>query len=271
MQIICEFCGASVNIKEDDICPNCGASFADNKDYQERKQIELEREKLKNQKQKQELDRHNQVEHQRRQQIQLSKRSPVTNLIVFLIVCGIIFSFITFASIIASIGEMFEDPQDDVHNVIENPTKPDEPEETEPIDPGPQYVTVSGKVNELINNGVYDLKIDEIKEITRYPFTPKKDHTYIAVHFVITNRYKESMKLYEKYVNLTADGVQQASYWDSTYYDMSSNNVSPNLSIEGYEVWEIPVNFENIQIFYGNYITIDVTPEDIVWMSTEVQ
>ena len=42
MQITCEFCGASVNIKEDDMCPNCGASYADNIDYQERKRIELE-------------------------------------------------------------------------------------------------------------------------------------------------------------------------------------------------------------------------------------
>lgn len=74
MQIICEFCGISVNIKEDDCCPNCGASYADNKEYQAKKKLEFEKEQLKNKKEKEAFERK-----QRNSKLKAKKRTATKN------------------------------------------------------------------------------------------------------------------------------------------------------------------------------------------------
>ena len=46
MNIICEFCGHSIDVNKEDCCENCGASYVDNKQFIEYKRRERENKRL---------------------------------------------------------------------------------------------------------------------------------------------------------------------------------------------------------------------------------
>ena len=255
MQITCEFCGASVNIKEDDMCPNCGASYADNVDYQERKRIELEKEKLEIEKRKNTYKKRQETARKKANAKRKQRRLSTW----ICVLCLIFFMVPVLVGIVIGLYEGFtgNDIWNEDYNyndiVIENE---------------PEFVLGTGTYNETISNNVYTVKIDSIKECNREYYTPSNGYMFVEVHFVLTNIHTEEYQVWEEKVDCIANGFVQQRCWDTERHQISTDFIRPGLSIDGWEVFEIPIDTQVVEIQYGDYIKIVVDSTNIQKIST---
>lgn len=257
MQIICEFCGAAVNIQEDDICPNCGASYADNVQYQERKKLELEKEKLEIKKKKTTYEKRQAAA--KRQAEEKRKQKTVATWMITIIAL-----FFLAPMIVGFFIGMYEGITGE--NIFQDETNI-EYEDVEILEPS--YQANQGNFDEFVYNGVYSVSIDKIQECNREYYTPKKGYMFVEVHFVITNSSNEECQVWERNVNCIVNGFVQERCWDSNYHEITSDYISPGLSVDGWEIFEIPINAQTIEIKYGDYITINIDPKNITILNTE--
>jgi uncharacterized C2H2 Zn-finger protein len=267
VKIICEFCGNAVDIKEDDCCPACGASYKDNKDYQKKKELELERERLVNESKKVQLEQ--------------AKKTNNTNNARYTSVaqrnknigCAIYIVMAVLAVIILCFSVLMESLDDYQNNNDTYPSDQTEQTEQKPVETipekKPEFIVSSGNFNEIINAGSYTVKIDEAKEIDRYPFTPKPEHRYVAIHIVITNAYDEPMRLYNETDICIVDGIQKTGYWVKDYYAPSDHKIDPGVATEGWFVFEVPTEFMVMSVKLDNYVTINISMEDIIPMGEQ--
>jgi hypothetical protein len=133
----------------------------------------------------------------------------------------------------------------------------------------PEFIVSSGNFNEIINAGSYTVKIDEAKEIDRYPFTPKPEHRYVAIHIVITNTYDEPMRLFNDTEKCIVDGIQKTGYWVSGYYAPSDHKIDPGVATEGWFVFEVPTEFMVMLVKLDDYVTINISMENIIPMGEQ--
>jgi hypothetical protein len=261
MQIICEFCGVAVNVKEDDCCPNCGASYADNQDYQERKRLELENEKLRAQKEKAAFNRKQYNSRKKAEKARQAQIAKIWMITVFSLVFLLPFLIAFIIGMVEGLTDIdiIPDSEETIKSETEDLYSPE-------LDTEPTFISASGNFQEKISNGVYSVRVTEIKEIDRYPFQPTDGYMYIAIHFILTNDYHSDFQMWEEHVDCIIDGFVQERSWDSTLKDISSDYIAPGLSINGWEIYEVPKDIKTIQIKYGSYITINIDPNHISYL-----
>ena len=92
---------------------------------------------------------------------------------------------------------------------------------------------------------------------------------FIEVHFVITNVYNEDIQLWDRRVDCIVNGFVQERCWDSNYHEITTDYIRPGLSVDGWEIFEIPINAQTIEIKYGDYININIDPKNIERLHTE--
>ena len=261
MKIICEFCGNAVDIKEDDCCPACGASYKDNKDYQRKKDIELERERLDNENAKVRLEQAKRTNNTR--QTSSLQRNKNIGCAIYIVIVVLAVIILCFSVLIESLGDYQN--ESDTYPSDQTEQTEQKPVETIP-EKKPEFIVSSGNFNEVINAGSYTVKIDEAKEIDRYPFTPKPEHRYVAIHIVITNTYDEQMRLYNDTETCIVDGIQKTGYWVSGYYAPSEHKIDPGVATEGWFVFEVPTEFTVMSVKLDDYVTVNMSMEDIIPM-----
>ena len=243
----CEYCGASIDSEIDKNCPVCGASYAKNKSFKELKQKEEIRKKLE----------------QEEKQARIEKQK-IQNEFVFL--APILFSFIATGFFLFSGGLAYLVSSSEVVNE-NNYNYEDiydfEDRISEESTPAFIFNEVAGGFNEAVNNGTLSVMINELKEVDDYPFKPDNGYMYVAMHFVVENvsqlDYDDNSSIY-----CNADGMLMDSHWLSDYRKLDAKKIPAGMKIDGYLCFEVPVNVENLEITYGDYITISIPGENII-------
>ena len=135
----------------------------------------------------------------------------------------------------------------------------DETEIVEIVDKEPKFnfFESSGGFNESISNGTLSVTIDEVTEVDPYPFTADKDHMYILVHFIVENVSEWDFKDEEK-VRCTANGILMEKKWVNDYKELKETTIPSGMKIDGYLSFQVPIAAKELEITYGDYITINI-------------
>lgn len=270
MKIYCEYCGAQFDIETNHECPECGAAFDKNKyafELQEQKRRERY---LKHATDKAELEKKRaEIEHKKAEtahtkaqtqythnRTQMEKNANKAAKIIALIIGSPFILFAGLLGITMLLGIIMG-----IYTVITGDDEwlKDETEIVEVVDKEPKFnfFESSGGFNESISNGTLSVTIDEVTEVDPYPFTADKDHMYILVHFIVENVSEWDFKDEEK-VRCTANGILMEKKWVNDYKELKETTIPSGMKIDGYLSFQVPIAAKELEITYGDYITINI-------------
>ena len=273
MKVKCDYCGTYITVDSSYVCPNCGAYLDISDELRERKeQLEQKQREMMEIKRRNEEER-KQNREQNRQQPPFSG-NPSANksgrsalpvrlgclIPVIILAILILFNVVVRFSLMNSVDRFLTGNDTFDEFWIDEATLPSE---TEPV---MKAVTVG--IGEKAETARYTVLCDEIREIDPYPWSPNKGYRYVAVHLILTNNLDDTQQLL-KNMDCVVDGIAQDSHYMSGYKDISGNWISPGLSIDGYKIFEIPIDGEKIRILYGEYVTITAACSEILPLETE--
>ena len=270
MQITCEYCGGIIDIKEDKVCPLCGASLEKNK---QRAKILAEEQARKDEKKEMEKQRLRMIQEEAKlraegQRLQNQKymteveklrktkgKEPFLPslgkiILTLIITAGVVFIFI-FGSTIKLISDEMERRAE---NPIETTISETEPEIVD--------VPVEASFNELASTSTYSIICDSVEEYQYYG-VPQEGYKHIAMHFVITNISDKIITTDEPlYCSYEYNGfliqadkpTVPTSVWNTM---LEKTKLQPNGSAMGKVYFTVPVDADLI-VTYGDYITLNI-------------
>lgn len=263
MTIHCEYCGAQFNIENHNVCPECGASFDKNKyafEIKETKKInqklEQESKKLENEAKKAAIEQQKAQAEYTRNRTQMQTNANKTAKIIALVIGSPFILFAGLLGITMLLGIIMG-----IYTVIsgDDAWLEEDTEIVETVNKEPEFkfYESSGIFNEPVSNGTLSVTIDEIFEVDPYPFTADKDHMYILVHFLVENVSEWDFRDEEK-VHCTANGILMEKKWVNDYKELKETTIPSGMKIDGYLSFQVPIDAEELEIQYGEYITIKI-------------
>lgn len=254
MRIQCEYCGAFIDVRKDDACPNCGATFDKNSRLHQIMQAEKENAEIQKEETKLRLEgqrlqnERTRIENEIRRQKatagnpQVKQKKFVSGIIV-LIAAGIFLSVC--ARVFSGTTEVMENhiPPVTEASVVEVP--------------------VEVSFGEKASTSTYSVVCDAVEEYD-YPWeSPQEGYQYVGIHFIVTN-------ISEK--EILSDEPVLCSYKNGDYLVQAENPtirtedldtklrkayIAPAYSIMGKVYFTVPEDTDLI-VKYGDYITIHI-------------
>lgn len=234
MRIICEYCKNTIDTDKDSKCPNCNASYHDNKEFKERlkklkeeKDIELETRKLQNETFKTVLGHTNRV-------FNSSKY-------IF------IFVGIFIMAIMILIGS----------SVFKQTSK-----KVERLDNKPKEVEVEVNFEQYAETSEYKVMVDKVVDVKKLydVLSPSEGKEYKAFHFIVQNKTEKSLLL-PFHINCIVDDFAQKQVYYLSKYPGLPSYIDKGLKGEGYALFEVPKETKKFDIRYGDYVTIHINEE----------
>lgn len=257
----CEYCGALIDIENDNVCPECGAAFDKNSELEKIRRLQEKKEQLENKRKKIELEEKEEalkrfkIENKRYEKNieNINKSKKISNIIIKIF----LYSFIIFASFIAvifitgvAIGlygfNNLESENLETNEIVENVSGVIEP----------TFIETNAGFNEFANNGVLNVKVDEFEIFDSYPLKNDKGYVSVAIHFIIENTTNE---IFDNEINVivtTDDLLAEDIYFKyDEYKELKDMEIPANTKYDGYLLYTIPEDANKINIKYGEYIT----------------
>lgn len=256
MILTCEYCGAEMDTEHCDVCPFCGGTFQNNKDYiawkareEEADRLDMEQKKIDIEKQKQ-AKIAEQVIMLRTEIVKNSAVEPHTSNYFDAIgnaigkVIGIIVMLVFLIGMVSScISDQFsKDDEDSNSDSLNYTSTVGEP------------VYVNYKAQAETSN--YTILCDSYKVINNYICEPMPDRKFVGFHFVLKNISNDTIK---REVNITcdADGNICSQLPDNTIQAIPQE-IEKGAMVTGYVCFEVPTYAEAFDIQYGDYVTIHI-------------
>ena len=247
MKIICEYCGSTIDVNKDDKCPNCMASYKDNKMFKERiedlkkeKELEYEEKKLN-------MENKRMANEQAKRILGAFAKVSIVSKIIFII------PLIMFILIITLAIKQFNNNsnrESTINHLTTTTTKIKEKE-----------VTVH--LNEYGEVTNYKVKVDEIISLDKLygVLSPSENKKFKVFHIIVENKLDKTIRLDQR-INCIVDGyVQKETFYYSKYPDLPYS-LDAGLKTEGYVIYEVPKDASEYTIKYGDYINIVLKEEE---------
>lgn len=238
MKIICEYCKNTIDTDKERKCPNCMASYADNKEFKERinalkeeERLELERKKIQNETAKRVLE----------------TTKNITSIQKYVILIPIIFFLLIFLGIIISTVKN----QREYRKIYTTKITTITPMVAE------KKVTVA--LNEYAETSKYKVKVDKISNLDKLygVLSPSEGKKFKVFHLIVENKAESTLILNDKINCIVDDFMQKETYYYSKYPALPYR-IDALLKAEGYVIFEVPKNAKKYDIKYGNLVTIHI-------------
>ena len=232
MRITCEHCGTGINTDKDKRCPNCGASYSNNKEYKKYKEIEDKRTEYEFREKEANLETRQITNDMLKNSAKFGKHFFAVPIIMFVVIVCIMGSLIYFGN--KKMG----------------------------VIGGEKEITVG--FNETASNSKYDMKVDEVTVVTEDKITTfmmqDENTTYYGFHVVFKNKTDYWNNLSEINCTYTDDkGNDDIKAKRFTTSDMSGFTTE-QVTYSGYIYCGLPnytqdvnVKFENTTIQIKDY------------------
>lgn len=235
MKIICEYCKNSIDTDKNDKCPNCNASYHNNKEFKDRikelqkeKEIELETRRLQNETYKTVLGHTNRV-------FDASK----------FIIIGIVI-FIMVPIIFIGAGALKRDVNK-AKELTNTTTK---------------EIKVEANLGQYAETSEYKVMVDKVINIDKLynTLTPSEGKEYKIFHIIVQNKLNKLLIL-PFHINCVVDDFAQKEVYYISKYPSLPSYVEKDLKVEGYALFEVPKGSKKFDIKYGDYVTIHIEEE----------
>lgn len=250
MRVACEYCGTMIDIKIDDVCPNCGAAFHQNDHMQILRQEEKEREQLRKEQAQLQMEQQRlqndrtRLENEDKRRAMIRKSNfPWVKFYIITVICIII-------GVAIIISTSLSAAQDDSYTpIITEPVIVETP------------VTVS--YGETASTSTYSVVCDKVEEYY-YPWEkPAEGFKYVGVHFIVTNISDREILSDEPiqctYIegNYSMQAEKPTIRSEDLHTKLDKAYISPGNSIMGKIYFTVPVDADLV-VTYGDYVTINI-------------
>ena len=265
LKITCEYCGSVIDIEKSDCecCPNCGATFKDNKqlneDAEQQRQFDnyiLEKERIETEQKRLRLERQKltiefqHVGHKVSKAVSVGCAIPV-------IIFGILIAIAIVWGVFEGITQV---KQEQAYNDV-NYTEVIIEEEEE----SPQTVNF----NETAHFNKIDVIANQCEEYY-YPWKkPNEGFMYVRVNLIVTNTSEESADIFENIVCTYKDGEYDVQADSPTISSsdldtkLRGGSIEPGMSAKGFVYFVVPENAD-FSIKCDKMLTINIKADDCV-------
>lgn len=270
MDAFCEYCGAKLDVENDNCCAQCGAPFDENesvKKYREEKSRREER-----QKNIEELRlRQQQAQYNNAQQSQNTQPNPVSqqnananrvNKIVVTVIIAICFGPMLLGILGSIIGVVF-DVVDELGNDTEYTTR--------------KPFTTFASASDIVQESSVEVGFNETAVLEGYSFIcdeayrtdikyggAGKGYMYVVFHFIVKNTTDEKLWLSND-LNCIYDGdmICDKAYGIDEKSFNAYASLSAGLGTDGYICYKVPENADSVVIAYGDNLKVNIDLSDI--------
>ena len=231
-KIACEFCGGLIDVRQDNVCPNCGAAFHASKNY-----AEFIRQ--------QEARKQHQVEAQKKASKPLALGTFIGPILIFLFILLIIYSFLFILSNFAGLDLPFS---------LSLPKK----------------VQAEVSFQETAEAKKISVVCDKMEEYHHYRDILAEGKYYVKLHLIITNKTDKTILVSQRNsisCTYTQDGyVFSAKSIDGFFGEYGENfYVSPipaHTSVDGWVYFEVGKGAD-LTLNYDNTVIIHIPYENL--------
>lgn len=246
MKIICEYCGTQFDTQGVKVCPNCGASFANNRVLETKILHENKKTQLELEKKAVELEQCK-IENARKRSMLQQEQQSARAAKVLKIGCVIPVICVALIFIIGVIVSIF--------STMTGGDTPSEYHSTEVITEVIE-IPVSVGLNEVAETSKYTIVCDKFEVIEKKGFTPAKEYQYMSFHLVVQNKSEDKINT-EKLIDCLADGTMCEVRWDSDRKRLPKY-LNKGIKADGSVCFEVPIDTKSFDIKYGDYVTIHI-------------
>ena len=259
MDAFCDYCGAKLDVENDNCCSQCGAPFDDNesvKQYRaekrrrEEQQRNLEEMRLRQQQQSQYYQ--SKLNVQPSSSTQQNAHTDRAKKMVVIIVIAVFFG----PTLLGILGGLFGVVFDAVDEFDDDEYTTRKPFTTlaSTSDPLPENVEVS--FNETAELNGYSFICDEVYKTDIQYYTPTEGYMYVAFHFKVKNTGTSKLWSSSDVVCIVNGDENCNNIWNSQLRNFGSANLPAGVSTQGYKCFEIPDDAESVIITYGENVDL---------------
>ena len=266
MDAFCDYCGAKLDVENDNCCSKCGAPFDDNesvKQYraEKRRREEQQRklEELRLRQQQQSQDNQSRLSVQPSSSSQQNAHADRARKIVVIVVIAMFFGPTLLGILGGLFGVVFDavDEFDDDEYTTRKPIT----NFVSTSDPLPKNVEVN--FNETAELDGYSFICDEVYKTDIQYYTPTEGYMYVAFHFKVKNTGTSKLWSSSDVVCIVNGDENCNNIWNSQLRNFGSANLPSGVSTQGYKCFEIPVDADSVIITYGENVRVKIDLTDI--------
>lgn len=276
MDVFCDYCGAKLDVENENCCTQCGAPFDNNasvKAYREEKKRKEEEYRCRQEMRQNEYNASQQPSQSNvnssRNNASQQQKIVKTIITVFIImffaptVIGIIISVIggIFSVISDNIGDNF----DNNNGYIEEISFAEESSATQEV----QRVNF----NETAQTAEYSFICDEVFRTDIMYGGADKGYMYVAFHLKVKNTTDEKLWLSND-LNCIYDGdigCDRAWGFDEGKSFSTSVALSAGIGSDGYVCYIVPENAKSVVLAYGDYVRVNIDLRDLSYRTESSQ
>lgn len=276
MDVFCDYCGAKLDVENENCCTQCGAPFDNNasiKEYREEKKRKEEEYRRRQEMRQNEYNASQQPPQSNvsNSQSNASQQQKIVKTIitVFIImffaptVIGIIISVI--GGIFSVIGDNIGDNFDNNNGYIEEISFAEESSATQEV----QRVNF----NETAQTAEYSFICDEVFRTDIMYGGADKGYMYVAFHLKVKNTTDEKQWLSND-LNCVYDGdigCDRAWGFDEGKSFSTSVALSAGIGSDGYVCYIVPEKAKSVVLSYGDYVRVNIDLRDLSYRTENPQ
>ncbi len=276
MDVFCDYCGAKLDVENENCCAQCGAPFDNNasvKAYREEKKRKEDEYKRRQEMRQNEYNASQQPsqsnvsnsQNNASQQQKIVKTIITVFIIMFFAptVIGIIISVI--GGIFSAIGDNIGDNFDNNNGYIEEISFAEESSATQEV----QRVNF----NETAQTAEYSFICDEVFRTDIMYGGADKGYMYVAFHLKVKNTTDEKQWLSND-LNCVYDGdigCDRAWGFDEGKSFSTSVALSAGIGSDGYVCYIVPEKAKSVVLSYGDYVRVNIDLRDLSYRAESSQ
>lgn len=276
MDVFCDYCGAKLDVENENCCTQCGAPFDNNasvKAYREEKKRKEEEYRRRQEMRQNEYNASQQPSQSNvnssRNNASQQQKIVKTIITVFIImffaptVIGIIISVI--GGIFSVIGDNIGDNFDNNNGYIEEISFAEESSTTQEV----QRVNF----NETAQTAEYSFICDEVFRTDIMYGGADKGYMYVAFHLKVKNTTDEKQWLSND-LNCVYDGdigCDRAWGFDEGKSFSTSVALSAGIGSDGYVCYIVPEKAKSVVLSYGDYVRVNIDLRDLSYRTESSQ
>lgn len=276
MDVFCDYCGAKLDVENENCCTQCGAPFDNNasiKEYREEKKRKEEEYRRRQEMRQNEYNASqqppqsnvNSSQNNASQQQKIVKTIITVFIIMFFAptVIGIIISVI--GGIFSVIGDNIGDNFDNNNGYIEEISFAEESSATQEV----QRVNF----NETAQTAEYSFICDEVFRTDIMYGGADKGYMYVAFHLKVKNTTDEKQWLSND-LNCVYDGdigCDRAWGFDEGKSFSTSVALSAGIGSDGYVCYIVPEKAKSVVLAYGDYVRVNIDLRDLSYRTENPQ
>lgn len=274
MDVFCDYCGAKLDVENENCCTQCGAPFDNNASVKAYREEKKRKEEEYRRRQEMRQNEYNASQQPSQSNVSNSQNASaqkiaktITTVIIIMFFAPMVISIIIsiFGGIFSAIGDNIGDNFDNNYGYIEEISFAEESSATQEV----QRVNF----NETAQTAEYSFICDEVFRTDIMYGGADKGYMYVAFHLKVKNTTDEKLWLSND-LNCVYDGdigCDRAWSFNEGKRFSTSLALSAGIGSDGYVCYIVPEKAKSVVLSYGDYVRVNIDLRDLSYRTESSQ